>query len=208
MFKISSSSSSKTDIRYADSVMVDYYPIDCVSAQTRLDDATNNSPIVSAGFSGKRNQPNIVYATGSDSPELYTAKTIYLYGKIHDIDGLNYDGEMVVEHEWGNRKLFACFPVKRGAPMGGAHGDPVETLAHSADPITIRANGSFAELRLNDVVGRRAISYRSKDRRGMPCRVMVFMDVIQSSINISGYSHSARELFVATPEAESHTIDK
>jgi hypothetical protein len=200
MFKISSSKNESNGRRDVDSVMVDYYPIDCVSAQIRMDEAADSATIISAGFSGKYNQPNIVYA-GSGAPELYAANTIYLYGRIHDIDGLNYDGEMVVEHEWGNRKLFVCFPVKRGIPMVGAHGDPIETLVRASDPAAARIDGSFAELRLNDVAGSRAISYKSKDRRGMPCRVVVFLDVVRTSVDISGYSHSVRELFASTPEA-------
>jgi hypothetical protein len=203
MFRLRSSGPGVSDKFYTETVMVDYYPIACVSAQMRFDEAADTAdraPTVSAGFSGKRNQPNVVYAGAEGAPELYTATAIHLYGRIHDIAGLNCDGELVVEHELGNRKLFACFPVTRGAPMVGVHGDPVDTLVNASNPTATRINGSFAELHLSDAVGSRAISYRSVDRRGMPCRVVVFLDVIRTSADISEYANGVRDLFVAKPE--------
>ena len=185
-------------------VAVDYYATPCTSAQLHVVAATD-APALSAVYAGTGNQPNAIYV-GACTPLMFSARAMHLRGRVHDVDGLRHDGEIVVEHAAtgnSNTQLFSCFPVRRGAPSAGARGDPVAQLLRAAAPGAAHEGGAPPEIGLNDCLPRdpKLIVYESRDRRGMPCRVLVFLDEILTGADISGFSASVGDLFEAVPRA-------
>lgn len=184
-------------------VAVDYYATPCTSAQLRIDAATG-APALSAVYAGARNQPNAIYV-GAGAPLTFSARTMHLRGRVHDVAGMRHDGEIVVEHAAtanSNTRLFSCFPVvRREALPAEAREDPVARLLRAADPSAAREDDVPPEVCLNDCLppDPRLIVYESRDCRGMPCRVLVFLDEILTGADISGFSASVGDLFDAVP---------
>jgi hypothetical protein len=89
-------------------VLLNYYPIDCYNIVSKTNGETN---YLSSTYKGNLNNPNVIYSEYTNSPVYYQSTNIYIYRKSQDL-GINYDAELVIEHEpttSRNEKLFVVF---------------------------------------------------------------------------------------------------
>ncbi len=109
-FNISDSSKFAKD----KSVICDYY--DSSIYFNQYERTPNNGGCIKIPYSTPQNivKPNGLFI--SDKPTTkYMSSSLQIYKKTHDIGGIDYDGELVIENKQitnGDSKLFVCFPLK------------------------------------------------------------------------------------------------
>jgi hypothetical protein len=109
-FNISDSSKFAKD----KSVICDYY--DCSIYFNQYERTPNNGGCIKIPFFTPENivKPNGLYIS-SEPTIKYMSSSFQIYKKTHDIGGIDYDGELVIENKQitnGDSKLFVCFPLK------------------------------------------------------------------------------------------------
>ena len=68
-----------------------------------------------SGSSTTNASKNVLNQSMSTQNSSFTSNIAYIYGKIHNIGGIDYNGEMIIEHSPitnGGAKLFVCFLLK------------------------------------------------------------------------------------------------
>jgi hypothetical protein len=96
------------------SVICDYY--DSSIYFNQYERTPNNGGYIKIPYSTPQNivKPNGLFI--SDKPTTkYMSSSLQIYKKTHDIGGIDYDGELVIENKQitnGDSKLFVCFPLK------------------------------------------------------------------------------------------------
>jgi hypothetical protein len=109
-FNISDSSKFAKD----KSVICDYY--DCSIYFNQYERTPNNGGFIKIPFFTPENivRPNGLFIS-SEPTIKYMSSSLQIYKKTHDIGGIDYDGELVIENKQitnGDSKLFVCFPLK------------------------------------------------------------------------------------------------
>ena len=96
------------------SVICNYY--DCSIYFNQYERTPNNGGFIKIPFFTPENtvRPNALFI--SDKPTVkYMSNSLQIYKKSHNIDGVDYDGELIIENKQitnGDSKLFVCFPLK------------------------------------------------------------------------------------------------
>jgi hypothetical protein len=96
------------------SVICDYY--DCSIYFNQYERTPNNGGFIKIPFFTPENivRPNGLFI--SDKPTVkYMSNSLMIRKKSHNIDGVNHDGELIIENKQitnGDSKLFVCFPLK------------------------------------------------------------------------------------------------
>lgn len=96
------------------SVICDYY--DCSIYFNQYERTPNNGGFIKIPFFTPENivRPNGLFI--SDKPTVkYMSNSLQIHKKSHNIDGVNHDGELIIENKQitnGDSKLFVCFPLK------------------------------------------------------------------------------------------------
>lgn len=96
------------------SVICDYY--DCSIYFNQYERTPNNGGFIKIPFFTPENivRPNGLFI--SDKPTVkYMSNSLMIHKKSHNIDGVNHDGELIIENKQitnGDSKLFVCFPLK------------------------------------------------------------------------------------------------
>jgi len=167
-----------------------YYRIPLMNIQKNTTHVDN---YMSANFVGTVNQPNVKIT--KTVPEQFQAKRIYVFGRLHQIDGVEYDGEIVIENcsITSADVVYTCFLLK-------------------TDPYVFRNNiDEFLQnpipelhLNLNHFLGNspNLIVYNSikGGANGGSARVIVNTDIIPITSNLSGYSWNTTLFDTAAPK--------
>lgn len=210
MFKLQYSN-KKTDNSVK--LSVDYYSTVCKNIKLNNDETGNS--FVSAFYPGYINQPNIQYQESGTTPTYYHSKNIFVYGNIHNISDVDYDGEIVIENiatVSNNTKLYCCFLIKQNKETFPSQRKTLGKLINSTSvfsPETIYTSDisvSMNEYIDFDAGNENAIYYETVDRSGVSCRVIVFLTVIQTNAEISKFSQDSRAVFVIKPTSQPKII--
>jgi len=65
-------------------------------------------------YQGKENTPNLTIIQGSQNLS-YISSKFFIFSKIHKIDNVEYDGELIIENTPitnSNKKMYVCFPLR------------------------------------------------------------------------------------------------
>lgn len=204
MFKLQYSNKSNDD---PTRVNVNYYSTMCKNIQQKIDNTGHS--YISSQYSGRMNQPNIKYIEPGNTPIYYKSSNIFVCGNIHTISNLDYDGEIIIEHistVSNNTKLYTCFLMKHN---GVAFSEKVSGLDKLINAVSVYSYDSNAKtsnisIAMNDYIDfdtdiHKAICYDAVSREGVNCKILIFMDVIQTSVDISEFSTTGPSIFSVTP---------
>jgi hypothetical protein len=177
-----------------------YYTISCLNVQTSVDMYGRN--FISANYHGLLNHPNIQYSTRSVKiPAYFQAAKLYIFGKLHDIPGLEHDGELIIEHNpvtSMNTKIYNVFLLKKssandlsfvGNSLNALLGSNAEYLEMSS-PVQLDMSEYIP------VSGTSAMIYDTADAHKTECKVIINKAVIPVTKDLKTYSKTQR-LFIA-----------
>ena len=97
-------------------------------------------------YKGRENTPNLIITEGSHNVS-YTSTKFTIFSKIHKINGVNFDGELVIENTPitnSNKKLYVSFPLKTVSELPSEN--IIDFIIQQTSP------NSNIELNLNDVL--------------------------------------------------------
>lgn len=201
---------SKAVISDSIKINVDYYPIICKNTRSEID--SSGDSFISATYTGRINEPNVQYIDSGNTPVYYQSVKIHVFGNIHKISDINYDGEIIIEHNptiSNNTKLFCCFPVKQihetRSPQKNSIGKLISsTSVYSPDNNPNSVLGPNISLSMDEYLDfknkdPKAICYETVNRLGVKCKVIVFTDVLQTDSDISTFSRDGKSLFNNIP---------
>jgi DNA-binding cell septation regulator SpoVG len=134
------------------SVICDYY--DCSIYFNQYERTPLNGGSIKIPFFTPENivRPNGMYI--SSGPTLkYRSNTLHIYKKTHIIDGIDYDGELVIENKRitnGDSKMFICFPLKTANNVNANEIDKIikksENTSKGELKMTVNLNSMFNKL--------------------------------------------------------------
>jgi hypothetical protein len=109
-FNISDSSRITKD----KSVICNYY--DCSIYLNQYERTPNNGGYIKIPFFTPENivRPNAFFISGEPTVK-YISNSLQIYKKTHNINDIDYDGELVIENNQitnGDTKIYVCFPLK------------------------------------------------------------------------------------------------
>jgi len=121
-------------------------------------------------FLGNPSYPNLTLGN-----TIYNTTKIYVYGKLHQIKDLDYDGELVIEHSaitnWGG-KVYTCIPLKTTTGIADTTIDAIISMTNKVSAI------SFNQL-LQQSANTRAIIYNDTGFFTSSNTVMVLLKPVQ-----------------------------
>jgi len=91
-------------------------------------------------------QPNVINIDYADYESGYVTKNIYISKKVHTIDSMDFEGELLIEHVSntnGFKPLYVCIPLKTNKKIKQTVLDNI-----------ISQKESIIELELNDILGK------------------------------------------------------
>ena len=146
--------------------------------EINADHIQESTKMITANFFGKANEPNVIYTEPAKTSEKFQARKLYICGKIHTIEGSDYDGELIVEHISlsSNTKLYVCFLLKTDNTAKATEIDDI--VKHSGEQIeTLEINKYLSGSSKN-------IIYESTNL----ARVIIYTNVIRIKENLANYS--------------------
>jgi DNA-binding cell septation regulator SpoVG len=147
-FNISDSSRITKD----KSVICDYY--DCSIYFHQYERTPNNGGYVKIPFFTPENvvKPNVLYISGEPTIK-YMSNTMYIHKKTHNISGIAFDGQLIIENKRitnGDGKIFICFPLKTANNIDTT---PIDNIIERSEKqnkqdlkMTININNMFNKL--------------------------------------------------------------
>ena len=183
-FNLEKGNPSSYEIEY------NYYRIPLMNIQKNASYVDN---YISANFVGTVNQPNVKIT--KTVPEQFQAKRIYVFGPLHQIDGIQYDGEIVIENRsiTSAEVVYTCFLLKTDSY---AFRTSIDEFLQN--PI------QESHLNINHFLGDspNLIVYNSikGGANGGGARVIVNTDIISITSNLSGYSWNTTLFDTAAPK--------
>lgn len=126
---------------------------------------------------------NVTY-TKSNVTANFTASKLQICGQIHDINGMSYDGELVIQtlpmtNAGLTPPLYMCFLLSSNSTNNKSDIDDLfKSTSASQLPLNISA----------DANGAKYILYKSTDAQGAPCIVAIFTTPILIQSSLSGYT--------------------
>jgi hypothetical protein len=133
--------------------------------------------------------------TKSNVVTSYKASQLGIYGKIHDIDGVSYDGEMIFKNDpmtnaGVNMPIYMCFLLSSNSS------NAVSEIDFAFSPST---STSLPVINLStDNNGAQYILYKTTNLNGAPCLVAIYTTPIHIKSSLTGYS-TTTEWFSASP---------
>ena len=121
--------------------------------KTQYEKTLENGGYIKVGYAAQPNTINIDYA---DFDSGYVTKNMYISKKVHSIDNVDFQGEILIEHVSntnGFRPLYICIPVRTNTKMEATDIDRI--IAHEEN---------IVEFNINDVLDNdihKAILYES-----------------------------------------------
>ena len=108
-FDISDSSRITKDKK----VLCDYY--DCSIYLSQYERTPNNGGYIKIPYFTPENivKPNAILMSGEPTVN-YMSNKLYIFKKTHNINGVKYDGELIIENKRitnGTNKIYTCFPL-------------------------------------------------------------------------------------------------
>ena len=144
---------------------------------------------IKSTFKGKSNSPNVSYSNKS-IPVNYHADQLYIYGKIHNISNLDWDGECIIKNisNTTNAVIYTVFLLKTSKnAKSNAFFDNLSKLRTTS---TLDIN----EL-LNDSSSEYTILYKS----GPNIKVIINTQIIKIKSDLKQFSNT-QELFTSNPK--------
>jgi hypothetical protein len=96
---------------------------------------TQKDKYIELPYLGNPSYPNLVLGN-----TLYNTSKIYIYGKLHSIKDLDYDGELVIEHiaitNWGG-KVFTCIPLKTTNGIADTTLDQIISMTNQSTALSL-----------------------------------------------------------------------
>lgn len=146
--------------------------------EINADHIQESTKMITANFFGKANEPNVIYTEPAKTSEKFQARKLYICGRLHTIEGADYDGELIVEHISlsSNTKLYVCFLLKMDVTVKKTEiGDIIK---HSGEQIeTLEINKYLSGSSKN-------IIYESTNL----ARVIIYTTVIRIKESLANYS--------------------
>ena len=74
---------------------------------------------IHATYIGKPNEPNVIYSTNS-IPKNYQAENLFIYSKLHNLPGLDHDGELIIKNKshTSQQIIYTIFLLKTSKSIG------------------------------------------------------------------------------------------
>ena len=124
---------------------------------------------------------------------IYNTTKIYVYGKLHQIKDLDYDGELVIEHSaitnWGG-KVYTCIPLKTTTGIADTTIDGIISMTNKVSAI------SFNQI-LQQSANTRAIIYNDTGFFTSNNTVIVLLKPVQVRASFAHFL-SESDLFAST----------
>jgi hypothetical protein len=117
--------------------VVNYNYNETIFYKNQFEKTIENGEYIQITYPSKSNTPNIVSDNLFDGE--YITKKLYIIKKIHKIKGIDFDGELIIEHTslTNNEKpLFSCFLLK----TKNSETTEIDSLINSQLDITINMN--------------------------------------------------------------------
>ena len=124
----------------------------------------------------------------------YSASQLRIHGLLHKIDGVSYDGSLVIKNDPMTNAgsippLYMCFLLSSNSNNPVSDIDAIfSASARTSLPINLIA----------DANGAKYILYKTTDVNGAPCLVAIYTTPIQIQTPLTGYS-TTTEWFSASP---------
>jgi DNA-binding cell septation regulator SpoVG len=134
------------------SVICDYY--DCSIYFHQYERTPSNGGYVKIPYFTPENvvKPNVLYISREPTIK-YMSNTMYIHKKTHNINGIAFDGELIIENKRitnGDGKIFICFPLKT---TNNINTTPIDKIIERSEKqtkkdfkITININSMFKKL--------------------------------------------------------------
>ena len=190
-------------------ITYNYYSINCENTQSSID--ISGLTFISATYLGLLNHPNVMYLENGKTPLYYQATNLYVYGKVHNIPNIDYDGELIIQHlptVSNNTKLYTCFLLKKNPFTSFSFSNnSINTLLESLHNLGQAAD--YNSLSMNDYIqsnGTKVIVYNSIDKNKNQCKVIINTDVIPIDQDLTQLSFNASKLFIPFPNTNSTKI--
>lgn len=158
--------------------------------KNQFEKTINNGGYIQITYPSKSNNPNIV-SDNLFNGEYITTK-LYIIKKIHKIKGVDFDGELIIEHKslTNNEKpLFSCFLLK----TKNIEKTQIDSLINSSSDITIHLN--------NYILSNEAIYYKTKSKN-----VLIFTTPILVSSHFDNIQFPSTNIL--NPYSNDYTILK
>jgi hypothetical protein len=143
----------------------------------------SNGGFIKMPFSKAQNmvKPNISHVS-SNFTENYKSTNMYIYKKTHEIGGITYDGELIIENEMitnSSNKIYVCFLLKYGLNYNTALDKIIRASTQSSTSL------QKVELDLSKLVETRGkyINYKSRDG----IEVIIFPTLINVGTDLSQF---------------------
>jgi hypothetical protein len=136
---------------------------------------------------------NITYSKSNVTTN-YTSSQIRICGKLHNIDDVSYDGELVIRNDPMTNSgaippLYMCFLLSSNT----------NNVANEVDNLFNKESDNITNFNVPvNSDGAKYILYKSSDTNGTPCIVAIFLNPILIKTSLTGYSKSI-DWFKVTP---------
>jgi hypothetical protein len=163
-------------------VLCNYY--DCSIYLSQYERTPNNGGYIKIPYFTPENviKPNTTFISGEPTIN-YMSNKLYIFKKTHNINGVKYDGELIIENKRitnGTNNMYICFPLITNTRNASANQldkiiDNSEKLITEKIKITVNLNSMFNKLQ-------KYIFYKSGDDI-----VVVFTEPIKVKNSFDGY---------------------
>jgi len=81
--------------------------------------------------------PAAISLVSNNNAATYNATNLYIYGKIHNIDGIDFDGELVIRHVGNDQSVvYSCFLLKKSALAS----NEIDMLINTPETVSLTLN--------------------------------------------------------------------
>lgn len=146
---------------------------------------------IESTFNGKPNEPNVIYSN-TGTPQKYKATNLYIYGKLHNIKDLSYNGELIIKNTslTNNNIIYTIFLLKTDA---SAPRNTLDTLISSVN----KQDTSSKTLDINNLINNNNNTYIVYSNNSTT--VIINTNVINIKTDLSN-NVTDTNLFNANPE--------
>jgi hypothetical protein len=134
-------------------VLCNYY--DCSIYLSQYERTPNNGGYIKIPYFTPENviKPNTIFISGEPTIN-YMSNKLYIFKKTHNINGVKYDGELIIENKRitnGTNKMYICFPLITNTRNASANQldkiiDNSEKLVTKKLKMTVNLNSMFNKL--------------------------------------------------------------
>jgi len=151
----------------------------------------NKDKCIELPYLGNPSYPNLTLGN-----TLYNTTKIYVYGKLHQIKDLDYDGELILEHSaitnWAG-KVYTCIPLKTTTGIADTAIDGIVSMTNKVSAI------SFNQI-LQQSANTRAIIYNDTGFFTSNNTVIVFLKPVPVRTSFAHFLSNSDLFANATPK--------